>query len=569
MLDAGYWMNSTYSWDNLTLGLMNIASTQTYYAKTTAEYRVTVTSINGCSGKDTVQVTFSPPPVITNNPMYDSICSGQFTNIPLTSIPSGANFHWTATLTSGNISGFSADSGTVISQVLTNLLLTAGIVTYHITPKIGSCAGSSVDFPVTVNPGVPVTISISESQNNVCAGTMVTFTATPGNQGSNPVYQWKVNGINQPGNSTTFSYTPLNNDVVNCVLTSSNTVCTSNNPATSNSITMTVNPNLPVSITLTSAPATICAGQQVTFTAHPINEGTTPSYLWYLNSNPVGSNTNIYTFTPINGDLVSCTLTSSETCTTNNPASSIQYQVSVSPLVPVSIAISASQNPFCSGSSVTFNANPNGGGLTPSFQWKVNGVNAGGGNSIFTYAPIAGDIVCCVLTSSLPCVSGNPATSNCITMIVDTGLPAGVSINAVPNPFCPGSSVTITATPSNGGPLPAYQWKVNGINVGTNSNTYSYNPTNGDSVRCIMTSNLSCVTGSPVSSSKIIMSGSLAPSVSFAACFDTITTFNAKPIKLKGGIPLGGTYSGAGVNAGYFNPATGRCWHEDNNLFLY
>jgi uncharacterized protein (TIGR02145 family) len=72
-----------------------------------------------------------------------------------------------------------------------------------------------------------------------------------------------------------------------------------------------------------------------------------------------------------------------------------------------------------------------------------------------------------------------------------------------------------------------------------------------------MTSNFSCVTGNPASSPKIILSGILAPSVSFAACFDTITTVNAKPIKLKGGIPLGGTYSGPGVNSGTgtFTPA--------------
>jgi uncharacterized protein (TIGR02145 family) len=54
------------------------------------------------------------------------------------------------------------------------------------------------------------------------------------------------------------------------------------------------------------------------------------------------------------------------------------------------------------------------------------------------------------------------------------------------------------------------------------------------------------------------MSGSLAPVVTFTSCFDTITAVNAKPIKLKGGIPLGGTYSGPGVNSltGIFTPAT-------------
>ncbi|NQV03445.1 MAG: hypothetical protein HQ542_12415 [Bacteroidia bacterium] len=47
------------------------------------------------------------------------------------------------------------------------------------------------------------------------------------------------------------------------------------------------------------------------------------------------------------------------------------------------------------------------------------------------------------------------------------------------------------------------------------------------------------------------------PDVSFSVCFDTITTLNAKPFKLKGGIPLGGEYAGPGVDqiTGYFNPA--------------
>jgi uncharacterized protein (TIGR02145 family) len=73
-----------------------------------------------------------------------------------------------------------------------------------------------------------------------------------------------------------------------------------------------------------------------------------------------------------------------------------------------------------------------------------------------------------------------------------------------------------------------------------------------------MTSNLSCVTGNPASSAKIIMNGTLAPIVTFTSCFDTITTVNAKPIKLKGGIPFGGIYSGPGVNSftGVFTPSS-------------
>src|SRR6185369_7773858 len=85
---------------------------------------------------------------------------------------------------------------------------------------------------------------------------------------------------------------------------------------------------------------------------------------------------------------------------------------------------------------------------------------------------------------------------------------ASVSIaqTAGTNPQCAGASVTFTATPTNGGTTPVYQWQVNGINAGTNSTTYTTSSlTNGQTVTCIMTSNLGGVTGSPATSNIITM----------------------------------------------------------------
>ena len=523
------------------------ALTQSIWVKTTGTYWVSVPDVH-CTISDTIQVATTPVPIETNNPLNKTICSGQSTNIPLSSSVTGATFHWTATLTSGNITGLSADSGLVINQILTNLLSTAGTVTYQITPKYGSCVGSPVNYVVTVNPGDSVKVSITASANTICAGTPVTFTATPTNPGLTPVYSWQVNGGNVGTNSTTYTYTPVNGDVVKCILTSSLSVCISNNPATSNSIVMVVNPNLPVSVTLTSAPAIVCSGSFVTFTAHPTNGGTTPSYVWKVNGIGVGTNSDTYSFIPVNGDLVSCTLSSSETCTINNPAS-IQYPVSVNQMLPVSVTISASPAPSCPGQTVTFTATPIYGGTTPSYQWFVNSNPVGTNSNTYSYIPSNGDLVSCTLTSSEICTTNNPASSLMYPVSVSLGVPVSITITASANPFCPGSPVTFTATPNNGGSSPTYQWKVNGINVGVNSSTYTYNPNTNDSVRCIINSNLSCVTGNPASSSEIIMNGTLAPIVTFTACFDTITTVNAKPIRLKGGIPLNGTYSGPGVNS--------------------
>jgi uncharacterized protein (TIGR02145 family) len=552
--DAGACSGCTYLWKNIGSGL-TVGTSQTFRTGQPGDYSVSVTNSNGCIGSDTVHLSTTQVPSVTNNPLSKSICSGESTNITLTSNVPPATFDWTATLTAGNVTGYSPDSGLVINQILINSLSTPGIVTYHITPKVGSCIGNTVDFPVTVNPGDSVKVIISASGNNICAGTSVTFTATPTNGGSSPSYQWKVNGNNVGTNSPNYTYNPISGDIVSCVLTSSITVCITNNPATSNSVQMIVNPLNPVNITISPFSNPVCAGNSVTFTATPTNGGTLPSYQWKVNGVNAGLNSTTYTYTPINGDIVNCVLTSNILCPTGNPATSNTVTMIVNPNLPVSVSISVSANPFCQGNSVTFTANPTNGGTNPSYQWKVNGVNVGPDNPVYTYYPSSGDLVSCIMTSNFSCPTGNPSTSNTITMIQNNNVLAGVSILASTNPFCPGNSVTFTATPANGGTNPSYQWKVNGVNAGTNSSIYVYNPVNNDSVRCIMTSNLNCVSGNPASSGKIIMNGTLASVVTFPACFDTITTTNAQPFKLKGGIPLGGTYSGAGVTNGIYYPA--------------
>ena len=482
----------------------------------------------------------------------NSVCvpgTGFIYSIPV--IPAATGYHWSipqgGTITSGN------NSSSITVDFSPSAV--SGNISVYGTNSCGS--GDSSFISITIILAEIINVSISESNNDVCAGTSVTFTATPTNPGTTPAYQWKVNGINAGTNSTSFIYTPLNNDVVTCELTSSLTVCITNNPATSNSITMVVNPLQPVSVVVSPSANPVCSGTTVSFTAIPVNGGSTPVYQWRVNGLPVGTNNAVYFYVPLTGDVVNCTLTSGALCATGSPATSTPVAMTVNPNLPVSVSISASSNPFCQGSTITFTATPVNGGLIPGYQWEVNGIYAGTNNPVFVYSPANNDVITCSLLSSETCTSGNPALSNPVTMVVNANLPAGITIATSTNPFCPGSAVTFTATPVNGGSNPGFQWKVNGLNAGTNSSSFSYVPANNDSVRCVINSNLSCVTGNPASSAKIIMTGSLAPSVTFSACFDTVTTVNAKPFKLKGGLPLGGIYSGPGVNSstGLFTPS--------------
>ncbi|MEI6434793.1 MAG: hypothetical protein WCP32_08105, partial [Bacteroidota bacterium] len=443
----------------------------------------------------------------------------------------------------------------------------------------------------------PVSISIVASANPVCQGTNVTFTATPANGGTAPAYQWKVNGVNAGTSSATYSYTPANNDAVTCVLTS-NATCTTGNPATSNTITMLVNPLLlvgsisanqtvcanttpalltgiaplngtlptyqwqsslnnssfsningattlnyqpgslsattyykqlqnasgacggplltntltmtvqpllPVSVSITASANQICAGTAVSFNAIPINGGNTPVFQWKVNGVNVGANSSTYSFSPSNNDVVICTLTSGATCTTGNPAISNTIIMVVNPLLPVSVSITASANQICAGTTVTLTATATNGGSNPLFQWKVNGAYVGANISTYSFIPSNNDVVICTLTSGATCTTGNPATSNTILMVVNPLLPVSVLITASANQICAGAEVIFTATAANGGTNPVFQWMVNGLTVGSNSSTLNYIPSNNDVVTCALTSNATCATGNPATSNSIIM----------------------------------------------------------------
>jgi uncharacterized protein (TIGR02145 family) len=63
----------------------------------------------------------------------------------------------------------------------------------------------------------------------------------------------------------------------------------------------------------------------------------------------------------------------------------------------------------------------------------------------------------------------------------------------------------MAATVVNGGSAPQYQWQVNGINAGTNSPVFTYNPVNNDIIACILNSSLYCSQGSPATSNNITM----------------------------------------------------------------
>jgi hypothetical protein len=189
----------------------------------------------------------------------------------------------------------------------------------------------------------------------------------------------------------------------------------------------------------TATPTSICTGNSSQLHANP-SGGLPPwTYVW----SPAGSLSAPFIENPVASPTVTTTYTVTVTDALGTTASS-SVTLTVNSYVPVSVSIDVSQNPVPPATYVTFTATPVNGGSSPTYQWKVNGANVGTGLSTYSYIPAYGDDVWCVMTSNLPCVTGSPATSNTITMIV---VPINTTVTGiVPSPLelCFDASNTIT-----------------------------------------------------------------------------------------------------------------------------
>ncbi|MFT3981587.1 MAG: gliding motility-associated C-terminal domain-containing protein [Ferruginibacter sp.] len=516
--------SSTYSSTTLVNGdVVSVAMTPDFGCTATAD---TSNLIN-------IVLTPSVTPAVSIIASQATICTGGSVTFTATPVNGGSTpaYQW---LVNGGNAG--TNSNTFTSTTLNDNDVVAVVLTSNETCVTAATANSN-SITMTVSAPVTASVSISASQNNICTGSSVTFTATPVNGGTAPSYQWLVNGGNAGTNSNTFTSNTLNNnDVVSVVLTS-NASCLSSNNVSSNSVTMSVIAAITPSVSISASQNNICAGSSVTFTATPVNGGTAPSYQWLVNGGNAGTNSNTFTSTTLNNnDQVSVVLTSSETCVSVNNVASNTVTMTVNNNLTPAVSISASQTSICAGSSVTFTATPVNGGSAASYQWLVNGGNAGANSNTFTSTTLNNnDVVSVVLTSSETCVTAATASSNTVTMSVAPVVTPSVSIAASQTTICAGNSVSFTASPVNGGTTPSYQWQVNGGNTGTNNATFTSNTlSNGDVITVILISSETCPTTNNVSSNAISMTvnNNITPTVSIAAsqnniCAGTAVTFTA------------------------------------------
>lgn len=510
-------------------------------------YVITPTSTTGtCVGAPfNYDVTVNPKPAITST-AAGIVCSGIAQNYAIISSVA-STYSWSRAAVAGILNpAVGLQTSSTITEALINNSVAPVVVQYVITPTsvTGSCAGASFNYTVTVNPSVVpnVTATVSPS-NSICAGKNVTFTATPGNAGSAPLYQWNKGGMPISGATdiTYSSATVANNDSYTVTLTS-NAPCASPATDVSNPIVMNVTANVTPTVSITVSPSnTICAGSNITFSTVTGNPGTSPTYQWKKGGLDITGATNATysTTAAANLDSYSVEMTSSISCATTPTVTSNSIVTTVNPKVVPTVSASSSSVSICSGESITLAANATGGG-SPTYRWKSGSTYiAGASSATYTTTTTTNNESYSVeMTSTAACASPATVTSAGVVIAVSSNAIPSVTATSSATTICPGNSITLTATPGNGGTTPTYRWKLGSSYIaGASSVTYTTTTAvNGNSYSVEMTSSLPCATTPTATTSPIVITVNSipVPAVSISAdnsiiCTGTNVKFTATP----------------------------------------
>ena len=218
---------------------------------------------------------------------------------------------------------------------------------------------------------------------------------------------------------------------------------------------------------------------------------------------------------------------------------------------------------ICANSTISLTAaDPNAAMVTGvTYQWQTataatgpwtNVTGAGAATLAYTTGPLSVTSYFRIVST---CTVSSQSVASANKMIVVTPLvtPTAAITVSPAGAICPGVPVTFTATSTNGGTTPAYQWKKGTANVGTGGTTYTYIPANGDTITAVLTSNAVCPTATSATSNAIIMNV-------LATVTPTVTITPSIPNPVCQGVPV--TFTAVATDTG---SAPGYQWQLNNS----
>lgn len=443
---------ASYTWNPGGLS----GATVTVSPATSTVYTVTGANASGCEATNMVTITVNPTPTIIADSDPVILCSGQ-----------------TATLSASGASTYTWNPGAMGGSTLTVSPMVTTVYTVTATSALGCIGSGTVNLKVSPNP----TVTTLASPSVICQGSTATLTANGADS-----YTWNPGALTgslvtvSPTVTTTYSVT--GNNGLNCISTE----------------TLTVTVNAAPSITASSNPIAMCAGDQATLTA----SGAT-SYTW----NPGA----------LSGSSVVVTPTTSTTYTVDgdNGTGCVTSQTVVVLISAPSISISATSTVLCAPGPITLTAS---------------------GGSTYTWSPVASLTASVTdsptITTTYTVTSDNGAGcigTQTITVVVST--PPTLTVSASSSTICSGSTTTLSASGAS-----TYTWNPGALTgttavvSPTSTTTYTVDGDNG--VGCVASETI-IINVNPTPSLTITPSSTVlcsAGSVTLTASGSTTYTWN-------------------------------------------
>jgi len=201
---------STSAQDNVTGTLGN-----TTYTVQNAVYTVTPTTGNVCEGPAfTVTVPVNPN-VVMNTPDNLTVCSDSSVEVAFTTpITDGTmSYSWSRTNTTGITGLGESGTGNINVSALTNTTITVQTTTFTVTPTYTnnnvSCTGTPVEFTITVNPEVLISVDNNDNlEQTITYGGAITSVELSYSEHAQLTYTTLPDGLTYNPSTNTLSGTP-------------------------------------------------------------------------------------------------------------------------------------------------------------------------------------------------------------------------------------------------------------------------------------------------------------------------------------------------------------------------
>ena len=514
--------NSGASWTNI----VNTSASQSYSTSATIWYRALVQRGSCASAySSTAIITIDANSVGGSTASAATVCSGSNSGTITLSGQTGNIQNWESSTNGG--SSLSTIANTTTSQAYNNITATT---LYRAVVKNGSCASvNSSSVTITVNPAsVGGTVN---SSGNFCGSASGTLTLT-GNTGN--VLRWE-SSTNSGGSWSNISNTTSSQNY-NTTSTNWYRALVQNGTCPSvYSSTATITVDVATVGGSVGSSATVCSGSNSGSVAVT---GQTGSVLnWESSTNggsswsTIANTTTSLSYNNITSTTLYRAVIKSGACASANSTSAT---ITVNPATVAGTVNSSGS--FCGSASGTLTLTGNTGSVS---RWESS-TNSGGSwsnianlttsqnyntTSTIWYRALVQSGVCAAAYSSVAIITVNPNVTT------------SLSIAANATTICEGTSVWFTATPTNPGSNPTYQWKKNGTAVGSNYNYYEDSQlANGDVITCELSSSVTCPNPALAVSNSVTMTVNAygTPSVAVSAsssniCSGTSVTFTATP----------------------------------------